>query len=361
MKWSFLGLIGLAVFSFANAASLHISRVSLGQPFYRSIKILSMSSQNQDTGNIAIKFLDKNGKTLQIENGLKVKRMDWESCSLGFCIHNLYELPLPLEKYSCSIEFNFVSSAGISILTSRENWGDCISAPALPGEKFLPDFTFPNNAYLSDEGSIEIKNIGSSHSELSLSVWGFLKDREGNFIWSGNYQANVVIQSQGKLLITFEESFKLWQKKLACSGMLIIDPSASSFERSKLNNLLTFEFGECEIPPTEARGDKIDFLPVVLVENGVLKLDAKNQGRLPFLGETSHLEASIRYLGSKRELIFKKTFFTSSRIYGFGDSKKVVSDVIPAGTCFIEIELNPNLTIKENNYLNNRTELKICE
>lgn len=348
-------------FSGMQAASLHMSKFNLGQPFYRSISVLSFSSQTQDSGLISVKFHDRNGKLLEVKEGLRVKRGDWISCSNNFCVQDIYKLPISLEKYSCFIEVNFVSLAGTVFLNSREKWGGCVPLPALPDTKHLPDFSFPQDAYLAEDGSIEIKNSGKNHPELNLSVWGFLKDREGNLIWKGRYQENVIIQPQGSLLVHFDNSLKTWQRELACTGFFVIDPGSAALERSKINNYWEVEFGACEELPSEERGDRIDFIPITLIENGNLFLSAKNQGRLPFLEATSHLETQIRYLGINRELVFEKTYFTAPSIYGFGGTKEVVLDAIPAGVCHIQIELNPKLTIKENDYLNNRIEIKICE
>src|SRR5690606_20366221 len=103
------------------------------------------------------------------------------------------------------------------------------------------------------------------------------------------------------------------------------------------------------------------FVPEAKVENGTLSLFATNNGRLPYIERTTRLETRIRYLDENEEFLHRKTVFTVPAIYGFGDSKEVIRDQVPEGTCFIEIELNPNLTIKESNYINNRIELKICE
>lgn len=353
-------LIGVVISS-AEAVTLQISKSNLGQPFYRSINKLSLSSSNSEQGSVTVKFLNRNELALEVQENIKVKKADWVPCSGGKCIFNIYELPFSLEKYSCSIEVKFLSPSGQAHLISKEIWGDCVAMPAIPDTKYLPDFVFPEGAYFSENATIDLLNIGSNYLQKPLIVWGVLKDSESNVIWKGINSNLVTINSHDTYMVDFQSELKTWQNRLACTGEFFIEPEFNTFERSKLNNSLQIEYGSCEDVPSEARGDKIDFEPFAEIVNGVLSLQAVNNGRLPYLEETTRLESYIRYLNQDRQIIFKKNLFTAPKIHGFGDAKEVIQDAIPAGTCSVEIELNPNLTIKESNYINNRIELKVCE
>lgn len=361
MKWILTGLIGLYAISRAEAISLQISKSNLGEPFYRSVSKLRLVSENSETGNVSVKFLDRNGIGLESRENIKIRKADYISCSNGFCSVEFYELPLSIEKHTCFLEVRFSSPAGQIYLNTKDSWGDCGTLPAVPDRKFLSDFVFSESAYFSESGTIEIQNIGAAFLEKPLSIWGLLRDAEGKIIWKGSYSGAVTINSQEQLTIDFQQAPNAWQNHLACSGHFFIEPEFSFFERSKLNNNVEVEYGHCEEVPSEVKGDKIDFEPLAEVAEGILSLKAINKGRLPYIEQTTRLESNIRFLNQFRQLIIMKNLFTKPKIYGFGDKKEIARDVLPDGTCFVEIELNPNLTIKESDYINNRIELKVCE
>ncbi len=341
--------------------SLQISQKYLGAPFYRSRFQLSLNSSSMQTGNVSVKFLDKYARPLDIKDGIKIKRSDYSSCANGRCRADIVELSLALEKHSCFIEVNFSSPAGQVYLSETHEWGDCLSAPVSPNPKYLPDFSFPESAYFSDDSTIEIQNIGNGYLQRPLTVWGFLMDKEGKIIWSDTYSNQITINSQEISVVSFQNPIKVWQRHLACTGFFIIDPEFISLERTKLNNSIFTEYGACEDVPSEANNDKIDFQPQVEFSGNQITLNAVNNGRLAYQNDLTRLESYVRYLGQNRELIRVRNLFTDPDIQGFGDSKMIMHDSFPTGTCFIEIELNPNITIKESNYINNRIEFRVCE
>jgi hypothetical protein len=210
-----------------------------------------------------------------------------------------------------------------------------------------------------DNGDIVFQNIGNDLNR-PIEVWGFLKNREGKIIWSGIYRTEEELRSQQMHTAKFGQ-FQKWQNHLACTATFYIAPSFNFFERSKLNNRYELEFGECEDVPDETNGDRIDFNPEVVFEDQTFRLRVLNNGRLPFLEATTKLETVIHFFNLDNEIIFSKNLFTEAPIHGFGSSKIIHDGPVPEGTCSIELELNPNITIKESNYENNRIKLNICE
>ena len=357
----FLQVLGCLFISHAAlGASLRISKLYIGQPFYRTVAILNIESPNPDPGRVSVVFKDAHGLMLENKNDIKVKRSDY-SCTNSQCSVLFYELPISLEKHTCSLEIRFSSLSGELLFNSQERWGHCQKLTPIPETKFLPDLHFTTEAYFSNEASIEIKNSGSILDQKNLYVWGLLRDKLGEIIWDGQYQSKTTLKNQESINISLGNPPKAWQKHLACTGNVFIDSESELIERTKLNNSTKVDFGNCEEPPSEAAGDKIDFVPVPEFKDGILVIEAKNDGRLPFLNPTTSLEVSIHYLGPQNEIIFSKTRFIGSRIYGFGDSKFISENLIPDGVCTIVVELNPNLIIKEDSYINNRISLNICE
>jgi hypothetical protein len=346
---------------FLSGPELQIIPAQLGEPYYRSRFHLILFSSTMDPGNLKVKFLDKNLNAIDVKDGLRVKRGDFTNCSFGTCRANVYELPLALEKHSCKLEVTYTSSSGQIYLNQTYDWGDCIQTTTSADPKYLADFTFPSSAYFSDQKTIEIQNIGNSFLQKPLYVWGFLLDKESNVIWSDTFSDIITIQSQESYSVAFQKMINEWQVHLACTGLFIIDPDFETYERTKLNNSLLIDFGNCEEVPSEDSGDKIDFVPLIQISNGSLTLKALNNGRLPYLNETTKIETLVRYLDSNKNPIRTFSVFTGPKIYGFGDSRTVLSEQLPFGTCFVQAELNPNITIKESNYINNRTEFRACE
>lgn len=371
MRTKWLALIGitfifLTKLSAADVPKLEATRVeihqsSIREPFYRSRHKLILLSSELDTGNLSVSFLDNTSRLIEKSDAIKVRKSDYSQCSFGICRAEVYEFPLPIEHYSCSVEINLTSNSGLLIFSEVIAWGSCKPLPLIPSSKHLPDLSFSPSTFLSDEGTIEITNLGESFLEKPISVWGFLFDKNGDIIWSSTFTGEVSIGSQDTNLLTFQSQIKSWQKHLACSGLFIIDPDFQIFERRKTNNSVDLDFGSCEEVPSLENGDQIDFQAELAFNSGIISIRALNRGRLPYLSDLTRLETLVSYLDSNQNPLRVFSQFSDSPIFGFGDEKKVLEDRVPEGTCFIQVEVNPNITIKESNYINNRIEIKVCE
>ena len=369
----FIGYANAESFPFQISPKIETSY--LDKPLYIEDSKLNISLIRLDRDNpdfyrpmVKIDFLKSNLKIFHsIIKSIASSDLKCLNDSYQFvCNMESIGIPIPLEKFSCSIRITFINEDYRSISNDFiVKWGKCSNRPQGESDlSFQLDYNlekFPLNS--SSPYPQEAKMLLSSKldnkgeiTKRNFEVFAIGENRNGKVIWMGQMDSLGFMHPNSHKEFIFKEVISPWQFHEICKLRLVADPHNRVDEISKSNNEIELRFGLCEdaVNPEQ----KPDIAPWIEFDDETLIVHIANLSKVTIFDPIGFQIESWDSDGNLSDNFIQSIDQT---LHGYGEEGTYHWLVGKDRACKFRISLDPKDHLGEYERRNNVIEKNYCQ